>query len=161
MDKERKQQQKEEEARRKQAVAEKKREVDLAFMSEEKRQKELLKDAAKKEKEDAKEQQKLAKDEQKRKEENEKRAKELVAKLAEAKALAEIKAAEEAEKRRTLVVTRYTPEGNHGSNRIDKILITFNHPLVEDNEDISALVLICLPSLPRRGLLDIVLTHAR
>lgn len=37
------------------------------------------------------------------------------------------------------VLNRYTPEGNQSSNRVDKVLITFNHPLVDEKEDITSL----------------------
>lgn len=132
---ERKEQQNAEWNRRKRGVAQAKKEFDRAFMSDERRLKEEEKEANQRAKEAEKEAKAREKGDAKRMAEEEKRRELLEAKLADAKAAAALQLAREAELRRTLLVEKYTPEGWQLSNKIDKILITFNHPLLPEGDD--------------------------
>jgi hypothetical protein len=132
---ERKEQQNAEWNRRKRGVAQAKKEFDRAFMSDERRLKEEEKEAKQQAKEAEKEAKAREKGDAKRMAEEEKRSELLEAKLADAKAAAALQLAREAELRRTLLVEKYTPEGWQLSNKIDKILITFNHPLLPEGDD--------------------------
>jgi hypothetical protein len=132
---ERKEQQNAEWNRRKRGVAQAKKEFDRAFMSDERRLKEEEKEAKQQAKEAEKEAKAREKGDAKRMAEEEKRRELLEAKLADAKAAAALQLAREAELRRTLLVEKYTPEGWQLSNKIDKILITFNHPLLPEGDD--------------------------
>lgn len=128
-------------ARRKRDVAQAKREFDKSFMSEERRKKEDEKDAKRKAKQEEKEAEARHKASAKRLTEEENRRAELEAKLAEAKAAAALQLEREAEQRRTLTVATYTPEGWQNSVHVQSILITFNHPLLEeDDRDLTHLV---------------------
>jgi hypothetical protein len=135
LERERKQQQQAEWSRRKRDVAQTKKEFDRAFMSDEKRLKEEQKEAKQRAKEGEKAAKEREKSDAKRRAEEEKRRDLLENKLSEAKAAAALQLEREAELRRTLLVDTYTPEGWQRSNKIDKIFITFNHPLLPEGDD--------------------------